>query len=227
MRRLFVSSALMLLALAPAAAQSTEEPQTPTLSIGSPGFAAPGTKEQAPGMPAPHQTNVPDQVFVIRATLGGAAEIELGRLAEQKTRNDAVREFARHMIRDHAQADNSLSRLAERNGISVPEELDAKQQEIRDGLSSLSGPEFDIEYMRVQVQNHQRMAQLMEYVIGSGEDAQVQGFAAATLPTVYMHLAMARDLLDRVSVQNPQVAAAPPRTVSGMPTPQTPRPLAN
>ena len=227
MRRLFVSSALMLLALTPAIAQSTEKPHTPTLGIGNPGFAAPGTKEQTPGVPAPHLTNVPDRVFVIRATLGGAAEIELARLAEQKTRNDAVRDFARHMIRHHSQADNALSRLAEADGIPLPEEPDAKHREIRDGLSRLSGPEFDIEYLRVQVQNHQRMAQLMEYVIGSGEDAQVQGFAAATLPTVFKHLTMARDLLDRVSVQNPQVAAAPPRTVSGMPTPQTPRPLAN
>lgn len=227
MRLMFVSSALMLLAVNSAVAQSTETPHTPTIGIGNPGFAAPGTKEQAPGVPAPHQANVPDQVFVIRATLGGAAEIELARLAEQKTRNDAVRGFARHMIRDHSRADEALGKLAEADGISVPEEIDAKQREIRHGLSRLSGPDFDIEYMRVQVQNHQRMAQLMEYVIGSGEDAQVQGFAAATLPTVFMHLAMARDLLDRVSVQNPQVAAAPPRTVSGMPTPQTPRPLAN
>jgi putative membrane protein len=227
MRRLFVSSALVLLALTPAIAQSAEKPHTPALGIGNPGFAAPGTKEQAPGVPAPHQTNVPDQVFVIRATLGGAAELELARLAEHKTRNDAVREYAQHMIRDHSRADNALSGLAEANGIPVPEELDAKQREIREGLSRLSGPEFDIEYLRLQVQNHQRMAQLMEYVIGSGEDAQVQHFAAASLPTVFMHLAMARDLLDRVSVQNPRVAAAPPRLVSGMPTPQTPRPLAN
>jgi putative membrane protein len=157
----------------------------------------------------------------------GAAEIELARLAEQRTRNDGVREFARQMFRDHSRAENSLSRLAERDGISVPEEIDATRQHVRDGLSRLTGPEFDIEYLRLQVQNQQRMAQLMEYVIGSGEDAQVQAFAAATLPTVFMHLAVARALLEEVSRQNPQVAAAPPRAVSGMPTPQTPRPLSN
>jgi putative membrane protein len=227
MRHFSVSSALMLLALSPATAQSAEESHPPTLGLGNPGFAAPGTKEQAPGVPAPHQPNTADQVFVIRATLGGAGEIELARLAEQRTRNDGVREFARHMFRDHSRADDSLSRLAERNGISVPEEIGAKHQHVRDGLSRLTGPEFDIEYLRLQVQNHQRMAQLMEYVIGSGEDAQVQAFAAATLPTVFMHLAMARALLEEVSRQNPQLAAAPPRAVSGMPTPQTPRPLSN
>jgi putative membrane protein len=131
------------------------------------------------------------------------------------------------MIRDHSQADNALSKLAEGDEIPVPEQLDAKQRQVRDGLSRLSGPEFDIEYLRLQVQGHQRMAQLMEYEIGSGADAQVQGFAAATLPTVFRHLAMARDLLDRVSQQNPQVAAEPPRKVSGMPTPQTPRATLN
>src|SRR5262245_39668458 len=66
MRLVFVSSVLTLLALNPAVAQSTERPNA-TLSIGNPGFAAPGTKEQAPGVPAPHQANVPDQVFVIQA----------------------------------------------------------------------------------------------------------------------------------------------------------------
>jgi putative membrane protein len=227
MRDLFVSSALTLLALTPAIAQSTEESNTATLGFSNLGFAAPGTKEQAPGVPAPHQPNVPDQVFVIRATLGGAAEIELARLAEQKTRNDGVREFARHMFRDHSRADNTLSRLAERDAISVPEELDAKHQHVRDGLSRLNGPEFDIEYLRLQVQSHQRMVQLMEYVIGSGGDVQVRAFAAATLPTVFMHLAMAQALLEEVSRQNPQVAAVPPRAVSGMPTPQTPRPVSD
>ncbi len=227
MRLVFASSALTLLALTSAIAQSTQKPHTPTLSIGNPGFAAPGTREQTPGMPAPQQPNVPDQVFVIRATLGGGAEIELARLAEQKTRSDSVREFARHMIRDHSQANDALGKLAEGDGVPTPEQLDAEQRHVRDALSRLSSPEFDIEYLRLQVQGHQRMAQLMEYEIGSGGDAQVQHFASATLPTVFMHLAMARDLLDQVSRQNPQVAAAPPRKVSGMPTPQTPRSSSN
>jgi putative membrane protein len=154
-------------------------------------------------MPAPHQPNVPDQVFVIRATLGGTAEIELARLAEQKTRSDSVREFARTMIRDHSQANDALGKLAEGDGVPTPEQLDAEQRYVRDALSSLSGPEFDIEYLRLQVQGHQRMAQLMKYEIGSGADAQVQHFASATLPTVFMHLAMARDLLDQVFAAKP------------------------
>jgi len=230
MRRLFVSSALMLLALTAAIAQSREKPRSATPPIGNHGFAAPGTKaqtpgtkEQAPAASAPHEANLPDQVFIIRATRGGAAEIDLARLAEQKTRSDPVREFARQMIRDHSRANDALGKLAEEDGVPAPEQLDAAHRHVRDALGGLTGPEFDIEYLRTQVQNHQRMAQLLEYEIGSGADAQVRDFASGALRKVFVHLAAARDLLDQVSRQNPQIAAAPPRKVSGMPTPQTPR----
>jgi hypothetical protein len=67
----------------------------------------------------------------------------------------------------------------------------------------------------------------MQYVIGSGEDTQIQNFATSALPTMFVHLGMARDLIDRISVENPQIAGAPPRNVSGMPTPQTPRAVSN
>jgi putative membrane protein len=227
MRLLFASSALMLLALTAAIAQSTQKPHSAPPAIGNRGFAAPGTKEQAPGVSAPHQANLPDQAFVIRAARGGAAGIELARLAEQKTRSDPVRQFARQLIRDHSQANDALGKLAEEDGVTAPDQLDAEHRHVRDALGSLAGPEFDIEYLRMQVQNHQRMAQLLEYEIGSGADAQVRDFASGALPKVFVHLAMARDLLDQISRQNPQVAAAPPRKVSGMPAPQTPRASSN
>jgi len=227
MRRLFVSLALMLLALTPATAQSMQKPHSAPPSIGNRSVAAPGTKAQAPSASAPHQADLPDQVFVVRASHGGAAEIELARLAEQKTRSGPVREFAQQMIKDQSQANDTLGKLAEEDGVPAPDQLDAEHRHVRNGLLSLSGPEFDIEYLRLQVQNRQRMAQLLEFEIGSGKDAQIRDFASGALPKVFVHLTMARELLDQVSRQNPQAAAEPPRKVSGMPTPQTPRPLSD
>jgi putative membrane protein len=178
-------------------------------------------------MPAPHHagSHGPDQVFIIDALRCGAGQTELAFLAEQKAASEPVREFARRMIREHGQTNHALGQLME--GEAVPDRPDPERRQIRDALSDLSGPEFDIEYLRQQVQAHQRMAQLMVYVIGSGKDAQVQRFAAGALPKVYAHLAMARQLLDQVSMQNPQIAAAPPRKATGMPTPQTPRATLN
>jgi putative membrane protein len=247
MRPVFMLSALAALALAPAMAQSPNRPPMtppsrppiappPATSPGAPAMPAPGAP--APGaaapearphngamMSLPHQSSSPDQIFLIDALRSRLAETDLARLAEQKAGSEPVRAFARQMIRDHGQTNSGINRLTE--GAPAPEQPDAEHRRIRDALSNLGGPEFDIEYLRLQVQARQRMAQLLEYEIGSGADTQVQRFASGALPKVFADLAMARQLLDQVSMQNPQAAAAPPRKASGMPTPQTPRATLN
>jgi putative membrane protein len=252
MRPVFVLSALAALTLAPAMAQSPNRPTPPSRPPmapppgaipGGPVPAVPGpgaapAPPAAHGMPAPetrphagammslpHQASSPDQIFIIDALRAGVGETNLAFLAEQKAGSEPVREFARQMIRDHGQTNSGLNRLTE--GAPAPDQPDAAHLKVHNALSNLSGPEFDIEYLRLQVQDRQRMALLMQYEIGSGQDAQVQRFASGALPKVLAHLAMARQLLDQVSMQNPQAAAAPPRTASGMPTPQTPRATLN
>ncbi len=224
MRLPFLSSALTVLTLTSAIAQSTDEPRRPAPPR-NPGFASPGTNERTPGgaMPAPHQANSADQVFILAAIRAGHAEVRLARLAEQNADSEPVREFARQMTREHTRSNDALDRLTEGEGVPASGRPDPERRQIHDALSNLSGPEFDIEYLRAQVQAHQRMAQLLQYEIGSGSDAEVQRFASDTLPRIYIHLAKAQQLLDRVSMRNPQIAAAPPRKLSGMPTPQTPR----
>jgi putative membrane protein len=219
MRFLLMSSTLASLALGPAAAQVRD---SNNLSIGNPGGAVPGVQQQAPGVPAPHQPNQADRVFIITASMGGAAEIELAKLAEQKTQNDSVRTFAQRMVQDHSDANAQLAKLAESDHIVI-DQPDPEHKQVHDGLEGLTGPEFDIEYLRAQLQDHQRAVQLLEYEIGSGEDADIQGLASKLLPTVLMHLEMARDTLAQASAENPRIAAQPPK-VTGMPTPQTPRP---
>ena len=76
-----VASIFMLLAV-PAAGQE-----------GNPAFMTPDT--------GPKQPNNTDRVFVHAAALGGMDEVELGKLAEQRSQNDAVKEFARLMVGDH------------------------------------------------------------------------------------------------------------------------------
>jgi hypothetical protein len=73
----------------------------------------------------------------------------------------------------------------------------------------------------LQQQDHQRTAQLLEYEIGSGENAALQTFAVETLPVVLQHLAMVQDLMEQFAQQNVTAGVAPPKG-SGMPTPQTP-----
>ena len=226
MQRAPLASALTVLAVTSTLAQPADRPRAP----GSPGpavpgmNAAPGAREENRGAGAPRQAgaNAADQAFLARATQSGLAEVELARLAEQTAGSPSVREFARRMATDHEQMSRSLQALAEGGG-SAADHIDAGQRAVRDGLARLSGAAFDIEYLRQQVQAHQRLAILLQYVIGSGTDPQVRRVASDSLPKVFTHLAVAQQLLDQMSMQNPQIAGTPPRSVSGMPTPQTPR----
>ena len=75
MRLLATVSIFALLAAASALAQT---------GTGNPATMAPGTPQSVPGMPAPNQPNQNDRLFVYEATIGGAAEVAFGHLAEQK-----------------------------------------------------------------------------------------------------------------------------------------------
>jgi putative membrane protein len=174
--RLLATISLMLVLLAmPASAQS-----------GNPAGMTPGT--------GPQQPNNPDRLFVRAAALGGMAEVELGELARQKAQSEAVKDFARRMVEDHGKANDRLISLAKEDGIAVPDELDQEHKATRERLEAMSGAEFDRAYLQGQVVDHQKTAQLLEYEIGSGQDADLKSFAAEILPIVLQHLRAAQTL---------------------------------
>jgi putative membrane protein len=153
---------------------------------GNPAFMTPDT--------GPKQPNNTDRVFVHAAALGGMAEVELGKLAEQMSQNDAVKEFARRMVDDHSKANDRLIGLAKEDGIAVPKEVDEEHKAMRQRLTTANGAEFDLAYLQGQVIEHQKTVQLLEYEIGSGQDTDLKNFAAEILPIVLQHLRAAQAL---------------------------------
>ncbi len=162
--------------------------------IGNPAGMAPDTRFEAPGVPAPNQTNYQDRLFAQLTATGGMAEVEFGNLALERAVNSGVKDFAQRMVGDHDKANDTLKGLAEESKIPLPDELDPDHKRQRADLEKLEGTEFDLAYMKGQIVDHQKTVQLLIWEIGSGQDAEIQRFAAATLPTVLRHLEMARNL---------------------------------
>jgi putative membrane protein len=160
---------------------------------------SPTTRESAPGQPAPHQINQADRTFVRALALGGLAEVDLAKLATQKAANDAVKEFAQRMIKDHGEANDRLASLAKTNGIPLPDKFNSEQRSMRDRLQQAGKPEFDHAYIRGQITAHQQAVQLLEYQIGSGENDELKTFASDTLPIVLDHLRMAQSIAAEIS----------------------------
>jgi putative membrane protein len=154
------------------------------------------------GFTAQAQTNseisTSDTHFVKSAAEGGMAEVELGKLAEEKASNPEVKKFAERMVNDHTQANDQLKEVASSKHIALPTSLDAKDEATKQKLASLSGEEFDKAYMRDMVIDHTKDVTEFRHERASAQDSAVKDFAAKTLPTIEDHLKEARQIEPKV-----------------------------
>ena len=145
-----------------------------------------------------------DSDFAKAAAEGGFAEVRFGGLAEDKASSKAVKDLAQRMVDDHTKVDDKLKAAASKDNISIPAQLNAKDQAMYVRLSQLSGAAFDRAYARDMVRDHE--ADLAEFrrEANDGKDASIKSFAAQTLPTLEDHLKEARQALQSVS---PKISA--------------------
>ena len=139
-----------------------------------------------------------DLTFAKDVAVAGMAEVELGKLAETKGNDAAVKDFGFKMVMDHGKANDDLKAIAKAKGIALPTAMDAEHRALYDRLSKLSGSEFDREYMKAMVDGHTKVAAKFEGEADRGTDAQLRDFAKRTLPVVEQHLELAKSVKTKV-----------------------------
>ena len=145
-----------------------------------------------------------DATFVTKATQGGMAEIELGRLAQQQASNEKVKQFGRQMETDHSVANDQLTSLATSKGMTIPKSVDPQSQATKGRLSKLSGAAFDRAYLQDMVQDHEQDIAEFQKEASSGTDPDIKNFASQTLPTLQHHLQMAQEALNELNKSTAQ-----------------------
>lgn len=139
-----------------------------------------------------------DQSFVTKASQGGAAEVRLGQLAQEKASNQKVKDFGKQMAADHAKAGDELEKIAQQKNMRAPSEMTAQDDALLKRLQGLSGPEFDKTYMSAMVKDHEEDIAEFQKEANSGTDSDVKAFASKTLPTLNEHLRMAKEAAAQV-----------------------------
>jgi putative membrane protein len=177
-----------------AMAAIAQNPQDQAATTGNPAAISPATPASDVGMPSAKVPNTVDHIVTRQAAIGNTAEVALGKLAGQRAQNQAVKDFAKRMVDDHAKTNDKVVRLAKANGVAIPKEPDPDKKALQAQLEKLHGGAFDVAYINAQVGAHQETAHLLEHEIGSGQDERVKALAQETLPVVMRHLEMARDL---------------------------------
>ena len=142
----------------------------------------------------------PDEHFYRSAAEAGIAEVDLGKLAEQKVVDPALKDFATRMVHDHSGANEKLKALAATKNIPLPEHASASAVATKGKLEVLKGESFDKSYIKSQVKAHEDTVALLQKEISSGQDADAKSFAQSVLPTVEAHLKAIRELASKEKV---------------------------
>lgn len=131
-----------------------------------------------------------DQDFINKAWNINTTEIRLGDYAKDNAANDDVKSFGKDMVKDHTDLNEELDKLAKDNGVSCPSELEPKNQEMINQMTSLHGDEFDKKYMSAMVAGHREAYDMFDNKGKSG-DTPVDKWAADTASKIHHHLEMA------------------------------------
>jgi putative membrane protein len=142
-----------------------------------------------------------DQEFVTKAADGGMAEVKLGTLATQKGTAPDVKQFGQMMVTDHGKGNTELQSLAASKGVTLPADISDEHKQKEQKLSGLSGADFDKDYMKGMVEDHQKTVDLFQKASNEATDPDVKAWAAKTLPTLQHHLDEAKKIASKVGAQ--------------------------
>jgi putative membrane protein len=129
--------------------------------------------------------------FMNEAAMGGMAEVELGKLAQEKARSQRVKNFGEMMVRDHSAANDDLKAIARQKNVTLPADL-GKHKDHYNDMSKKTGADFDKAYMKMMVDDHQDDIDAFEKIANNGTDPDVKTFASQKLPTLRKHLDSAK-----------------------------------
>jgi putative membrane protein len=133
--------------------------------------------------------------FRVMALQSDAFEVSSSQLALERSRNPAIRSFARQMIQDHSRTTQALGGPV---GVAVGQvALDARHASMLNQLAPVSGRAFDALYVQMQVMAHQEAVAMFAAYAQSGTEPAMRAFAQQVLPSLQMHLAMAQRLAGR------------------------------
>jgi putative membrane protein len=127
-----------------------------------------------------------DVAFIKEAVQGDLAEVDMGKLAQEKAQSQAVKDFGKMLEQDHGEHLQKARSKAQELGVNAPDAPSAKQKAMHDKLSKLSGTQFDEQFAQAMVADHK------EDIRGYEKQAKSKGpladFAQQTLPTLQKHL---------------------------------------
>jgi putative membrane protein len=140
---------------------------------------------------------MPDQRFIDIAAQTDMLEAHLGQMAANQASRQQVKDYAQMLVSDHTADYQQLGILAGKDGLTVPNGLDADHYKMVVPFEKLNGAAFDARYIRTMIEGHTRAIALYKKEAAGAQSPDVKAYASATQPALVKHLEGARDLLKK------------------------------
>jgi putative membrane protein len=160
-----------------------------------------------------------DRTFIEHMMDANLTEVDLGKMAASRAASSEVKQFASMMAREHSKAEVSLNAIASRQGIPELAQREENHRDLKARLEKLRGAEFDREYMAAMVDGHEEVLDMLQSRVNEDHfgdnkgavtpekandpvEANVNQWAADTLPVVKHHLEEAKEIQDHLKNRN-------------------------
>lgn len=136
-----------------------------------------------------------NQAFVTQALANNKFEVAAATLAQSKSQNSQIKQFAGKMIAEHTAMGVDLTDLAKSMELTVPANLEQQDQDNINALEN-TGVTFDKEFTRMMVASHEKAVQLFSQAASNTgvPGADLRQFAEMKTPSLQQHLKEAQAL---------------------------------
>lgn len=143
---------------------------------------------------------VTDPQIAAIVVAANTVDIKAGELAQSKTTNPKIRQFADTMVRDHTAVNRAAVELVTKLGVT-PEEnetsrsLTSSGEQTRERLGGLTGKEFDTAYIDNEVTYHATVIKALDdTLIPNAKNAELKALLIKVRPSFVTHLQHAEQL---------------------------------
>jgi putative membrane protein len=175
--------------------------QTPNQSPAQPNVVPNG--QMSPMAPPDAGTQAQDKVFLQKASEGGMAEVQMGRLAAQKGNSSEVKQFGQKMVEDHTKLNEQMKPIAASLGVAAPRHLNKTDQAEFDKLSGLSGDAFDQEYITNMVKDHRKDLHEFRREEAATSNPDLKQAVSQAEQVISQHLSMIQGIALQKGIQVP------------------------
>ena len=133
-----------------------------------------------------------DSEYLVDIAEVNLAEIEIGKLAQQKSTNPEVKKFGKMLVDEHTKSASEVSALAKAKNFTLPTSLTEDGQEEYKKLNEKSGLDFDKKFADMMIDGHEKAIEELQKATKDAKDQDIKLWASNNIAPLTAHLEHAK-----------------------------------